>query len=101
MLEAADLFEIDNAEVNLSTVNPIGLAWAEGLIARHGGGVMSEDEYQATLFGKHSQWCVQPGLWSFVWNLHHYPDSFEHAAQEPGMAHARALAAQLELSRGD
>ncbi|KAB2688454.1 hypothetical protein [Brucella tritici] len=99
VLEAADLFEIDNDEVNLSTVNPIGLAWAEGLIARHGAGVMSEDEYQAALFGEHPQWYVEPTLWSFVWDLHYNPDRFKDTAQEPGMAHARALASQLELSR--
>jgi len=100
VLEAADLFEIDATQVNLSTVNPIAIAWAEGLIARHGSGMMSEDEYQAALHGMHSHWYVQPDLWSFIWNLHHNPSRFGDSAQELGMGTAQALAAQLELSRG-
>lgn len=100
VLEAADLFDVDCAEVDFSTVNPIAIAWAESLVARHGSGAMSENEYQDALFGNHPQWYVCPALWGFVWDIHHNPDRFEDNAQEPGVTHARALAAQIELSRG-
>ncbi len=100
VLEAASLFEIDRAEVDFSTINTIAIAWAEGLIARHGSGILSESEYKAALFGKNPDWYVQPALWDFIWNLHHNPDRFTGDAQEPSVTHARALAAQMELSRG-
>lgn len=100
VLQAAGLFDIDRDELNASTVNTTIIAWAEGLIARHGSGLMSEDEFRAILFGRHSQWYIQPQLWDFVWAMHYKSADYENGAESPGVAHARALAAQLELLRG-
>lgn len=100
VLEAADLLEIDPKEVDLSSVNHIAVAWAEGLIARYGAGVMSQDEFQSALFGCHSQWRVQPELWGFIWNVLHQRERYRDSEESPGLEHAQAMAAQLELLRG-
>lgn len=100
VLEAADLFTIAADAVDLSTINPIAIAWAEGLIARHGSGMMSEDEFQSALAGMHSGWRPPLDLWNFIWNVRHDPDKYEESAESPGLGHARAMAAQLELARG-
>ena len=99
VLEASDLFEIDLQEIDLSTVNPLAIAWAEGLIARHGTGMLPEEDFQSALFGmKH--WFVRPTLWDFVWAVLHQPERYQEGAESPGLDHARAMAAQLELLRG-
>ncbi|MFC4256144.1 hypothetical protein GRI97_11555 [Altererythrobacter xixiisoli] len=100
VLEAADLFTIPAEEVDLATINPIAIAWAEGLIARHGSGMMSEDEFQSALSGMHSAWRTPLDLWHFIWNVRHDPDQYEEGAESPGVGHARAMVAQLELARG-
>lgn len=100
VLEAVDLFEIDRAEVDFSTINTIAIAWAEGLVTRHGSGILSDEEYQAALFGGNPDWYVWPALWDFIWDMHYNPDRFADGNKEPSLIHARALAAQIELSRG-
>lgn len=98
VLETSGLFEIDRDTVDFSTINTTAIAWAEGLIARHGCRLLSDDEYQAALFGKNPDWYVRPALWSFISDIHRNPDRFAGGAEEPSLVHARALAAQLELS---
>lgn len=102
VLAAADLFDISPADVRFDQVDAINCAFLEGIIARSGLGMIGDDELCAILAGTHRAWAV-PGrtsLWSFIWDLRHEPERLEESEKPPGVLHARALAAQLELMNG-
>ncbi|MGO1068636.1 hypothetical protein [Lysobacter sp. CA199] len=100
VLEQADLYGIAPDEADLSTIDTIGVAFLEGLVTRRGLDAFDEDEFQSILAGCHSRWRTRADLWRFVWNVQHEPERYEDTAQSLGLAHAQALAAQIELMRG-
>ncbi|MQY47117.1 hypothetical protein GAO09_13845 [Rhizobiales bacterium RZME27] len=97
VLEAAGVFDITREELNSSTINTVLIAWVEGLIARYGSGRLPGRELFAILNGGHSKWYVQPTLISIFQQWRSYPKEYRDDAEEPGLDHARAMAAQLEL----
>ena len=101
-LEAADLFDIDRKDVQLDHVDALNCAYLEGLIARNGLGLIPDDEFNAILCDTHRRWKIfgRRSLSSFVRDLRYHPERYEDDAQPPGVTHARALVAQLELMEG-
>lgn len=100
VLKQADLYELAPDEVDLSTINAIGIAFLEGLITRRGLDLLDEEQFQSILAGCHSDWRTRSTLWDFVWNVRREPDRCGEGPGSPGTAHAQALAAQVELMRG-
>lgn len=100
LLEQTGLFDLDPTDMDLATVNPPGVAFLESVIARRGLGLISEDEFQAILAGTHSQFRTPQSFWDFVYGVLHARERYEDSADSPGVVHAQATAAQIELMRG-
>ena len=101
VLRQADLFDIDASHVDLTTINPLGVALLESLVTKRGLEIIGDAEFQDIISGIHREWRTKPtSVWSFVWDVQHDEERYRDEADSPGLSHAQAVAAQIELMRG-
>lgn len=100
VLERANLFTLKAEDVDLSSVNPLAIAWLEGLITRRGLDQIGEEKFQSILANSDPDWRTRPTIWKFVWAIQHNGDDYRDTEGSPGIRHAQATAAQIETMRG-
>ena len=101
VLEKADLFDIAASDVDLTTVNPLGVALLESLVTKRGLEIIDDSAFQDIISGAHREWQTKPvSIWSFVWDTQYYDEKYSGDADSPGVKHAQAVTAQIQLMRG-